>query len=104
MTDKNKNNSEDEYAQVHLNVNGRVQGVGFRAFTQKIAVANNISGWVRNRWNGSVEVVAEGKRKDLKTFIQIIQRGPFPGTTRKVTISWIETLNDYPNFGIRMTG
>jgi len=104
MDDKNKTNSVDEFVQVHLTVEGRVQAVGFRAFTQKTAVINNITGWVRNRRNGTVEVVAEGKRNDLKAFIQIIQRGPFPGTTRKVTINWIETLTNYPNFRIRMTG
>jgi len=100
----NNDNTNDEYSQVRLTVEGRVQGVGFRAFTQKIAVTYNITGWVRNRWNGTVEVVAEGKHIDLNKFIQAIQRGPFPGTTRKVIVVWNGTLSNFPSFRIRMTG
>ena len=62
--------------QVHLK--GRVQGVGFRYFVQRTASRLNITGWVRNRWDGTVEVLAEGPRHVLDQFLGARRPGP-PG-------------------------
>jgi len=50
-----------ELARLHVTINGRVQGVGFRMATQKQARTLGLVGWVANRMDGSVEVVAEGE-------------------------------------------
>ena len=50
----------EEKKRVHVIVEGRVQGVFFRAFTRDAAVNLGLSGWVRNRPNGSVEAIVEG--------------------------------------------
>lgn len=96
--------TEAEFLRLHAIVKGRVQGVGFRAFTQRNAVTNNLTGWVRNRWNGTVEVVAEGQRPSLEALLQAIQRGPYPGTTRNVKVDWQLATGEFNSFRIRMTG
>jgi acylphosphatase len=96
--------SEAEVIRLHAIVKGRVQGVGFRAFTQRYAVLYNLTGWVRNRWNGTVEVVAEGLRPDVSKFITAIQRGPRVGTTREVKYDWHEAKGEFSSFRVKMTG
>ena len=61
---------------IHIKVSGRVQGVGFRAWTCRQANSLNLSGWVRNRINGSVEIIADGDTKDVETFLRLCQKGP----------------------------
>ncbi len=61
---------------VNITVSGRVQGVGFRFFTQSTAVKLKITGWVKNLSNGDVEIYAEGNEETLKNFILIIKKGP----------------------------
>ncbi len=61
---------------VTLRIYGRVQGVGFRYYTQKEAVARQISGWVRNMPDGSVYIEAEGEKEQLEQFIDWCETGP----------------------------
>jgi acylphosphatase len=57
-------------------VSGRVQGVGYRYFVLKKASALGVSGFARNREDGSVEVVAEGPDEALASFEQMLREGP----------------------------
>jgi acylphosphatase len=57
-------------------VSGRVQGVGFRWFTESAAVRAGVRGWVRNLPDGRVEVAAEGDAAALEAFEREIRRGP----------------------------
>jgi acylphosphatase len=57
-------------------VRGRVQGVGFRWFVEKEAATLGIAGWVRNRADGSVEVLAQGTREQLFALRSKLQQGP----------------------------
>ncbi len=60
-----------------VNVIGRVQGVGFRYFTQRMAQEMGIKGWVKNLFDGSVEVVFETDDNEKKErFIEILRKGP----------------------------
>lgn len=61
---------------VHLQINGRVQGVGFRWFTRVAARRLNLAGWVMNRPDGSVEVAAEGPEEKLAAFRNALAKGP----------------------------
>ena len=92
-----------ELQRLHAIVEGRVQGVGFRYFTQERAVFLGLTGWVRNRWNGTVELVAEGPKTDLDTLLKAIQRGPRAGTTQNVQVDWLETAGEFRSFQIRRT-
>ena len=57
-------------------VKGRVQGVWFRRFTQNVANELGISGWVRNRDDGSVEVEASVPDEVYEKFLQALRKGP----------------------------
>jgi len=62
----------------HLIIEGRVQGVFFRDSTRNEATRLNLTGWVKNRFDGSVELVAEGSREEVKKLIDWCHHGP-PG-------------------------
>jgi acylphosphatase len=68
--------AENEQVRVHVWVQGRVQGVGFRAFVVDRAEALGLTGWVRNVGWETVESVAEGSRKEIEMFIKTLKTGP----------------------------
>ncbi len=57
-------------------VRGRVQGVGFRAWTEMTAVEQGLEGWVRNRRDGAVEAVFAGAEEVVLTMIELCRAGP----------------------------
>jgi acylphosphatase len=61
---------------VHLRIEGRVQGVGFRAWTEYEALSRGLRGWVRNRRDGSVEVVIAGEDAAVDAMIEACRQGP----------------------------
>lgn len=65
-------------ARIQLIVNGRVQGVYFRASTVQQARRLGLTGWVMNRRDGAVEIVAEGRSDRLEELIAWCRQGP-PG-------------------------
>jgi len=62
--------------QTHVLVRGRVQGVGYRAFVEQQAALHRISGWVRNRRDGSVEAVLVGEPEAVGRMLHTLRRGP----------------------------
>ena len=80
---------------------GRVQGVGFRATTNRLATGFGVSGYVRNLADGTVEVVASGEAMELDRFLQAIDR-EFGGKVRDRSISAIFPEGTEPSgFSIR---
>jgi len=61
---------------IHIIISGRVQGVSFRSFTKSAADNLNISGWVKNLPDGSVEALATGAKKDIEKLISELKTGP----------------------------
>jgi acylphosphatase len=61
---------------VRLRISGRVQGVGYRAWLEGEAVARELSGWVRNRHDGSVEAIVSGDAGEIADFIEELRKGP----------------------------
>jgi acylphosphatase len=59
-----------------VRIEGRVQGVGFRAFVEREALAHGLDGWVRNRRDGGVEAVIAGPRGDVEAVIDRFRQGP----------------------------
>ncbi len=57
-------------------ISGRVQGVGFRWFVEREAALIGVTGWVRNRENGDVEVMATGMREQHELLRRKLQQGP----------------------------
>lgn len=66
----------EDQKSIILQIYGRVQGVGFRYYTEKKASELNIKGFVRNRPDGSVYVEAEGSSDELELFIAWCHEGP----------------------------
>ena len=93
----------EDQVRLHAKVEGRVQGVGFRYFVLDNAQPLGITGWVRNRWDGTVEVLAEGKKGDLETLLAAIRRGPRRHTTTGVTPAWHDATGEFTHFRIRRT-
>jgi acylphosphatase len=60
----------------HVSIRGRVQGVGFRAFVEHVALKAGLEGWVRNRRDGSVEALLAGPRETVTAAIEACRRGP----------------------------
>ncbi len=92
-----------ETARLHAIVEGNVQGVGFRYFVQETANSLFLAGWVRNRFDGSVEVTAEGERRDLEKLLHALRRGPRPYTTVNVIPQWDPATGEFRSFQIRST-
>lgn len=60
----------------HILVEGRVQGVGFRAWVAREATGRGLSGWVRNRRTGAVEAVFQGPQATVAGMVEACRRGP----------------------------
>lgn len=73
----------------HVIVRGKVQGVYFRANTQKTAESLDLAGWVRNRPDGSVEIHAEGEKAKLEKLIVWCRQGPPSAQVKDVEIKWV---------------
>ena len=86
--------------QVHLIVRGRVQGVFFRAATQREARRLGLTGWVRNRPDGSVEIVAEGDEASLRQLCMWAEKGPSAARVDDVSTRWRAYSGDFPDFRI----
>jgi acylphosphatase len=69
-------------------ITGDVQGVGFRYFLIRHAQALDLRGWVRNRDDGAVELVAEGSRLDLEQLLFYAREGPRQARVTKVDAGW----------------
>jgi acylphosphatase len=85
----------------HLRISGRVQGVGYRYFTQEAAIRLGLRGYVRNLGNGDVEVVVEGSRSLIDRFIAYLRRGPVLARVDDIAITWKEAAGELRGFSIR---
>ena len=61
---------------IRLTIRGQVQGVGYRAWAVEVARRAGLDGWVRNRWDGSVELLAIGEEAALEPLETACRRGP----------------------------
>lgn len=86
---------------LHIIVKGRVQGVYFRAYTQKQAVKLNISGFVRNLSDGSVEIVAAGDPDVLHQLVVWCHKGPVLAKVSQVIATPHQSGEMFDGFEIR---
>lgn len=83
---------------LHLTISGVVQGVGYRRWVEREADRRGISGWVRNRDDGTVEAVIAGGETAVQAFLAAARRGP-----HGAIVSTIETAPaDMPEPGFRV--
>jgi acylphosphatase len=88
---------------IHILVEGRVQGVGFRYFVQAQANQLKLSGWVRNREDGRVELLAEGEKNDLLELLDRVHTGPRGSFVSDVQFEWLEPTGTHKYFMIAPT-
>ena len=81
-------------------VSGDVQGVGYRAFTQLVAKELGLSGWVRNLYDGRVQVEVEGPRAKVEELLARLGRGPSLSSVTDVSVTWKAPTGSVQGFTI----
>lgn len=82
-------------------VHGRVQGVNFRFYTQRRAVELGLTGYVRNQWDGTVQVIAEGQQAELENLLAFLRVGPRAALVTEVNIRWTAPSSNFERFEVR---
>ena len=85
---------------LHAIVYGIVQGVNFRYYTTLRAQALDLTGWVRNRPDGTVEVSAEGSRAALEQLLAFLREGPGPAHVDRVDAEWVKSTGQFTRFQV----
>jgi acylphosphatase len=85
---------------LHLRITGIVQGVCFRAYTRDEARRLGVTGWVRNREDGSVELVAEGAEAALAELAVWCEHGPPSAEVHRTQPDWSEATGEFDRFFI----
>jgi len=88
----------DIYAKI--TVKGMVQMVGYRYFTHHHAIRLGLKGYVKNLYNGDVEVVVEGDRSVIEELITILKVGPRSARVTDISIKWEKYTGKYKSFNI----
>ena len=86
---------------IHVIVRGRVQGVGYRWFAARRAREHALTGWVRNRLDGTVEAEFEGTRTALEAMLAELRRGPSHAEVSAVDVDWNDEARGHVEFEIR---
>jgi len=89
------------HERLHAIVHGRVQGVSFRYYTVSRARELGLAGYVRNRGDGGVEVVAEGARSGLDRLLSFLRSGPPAAYVTEVETSWTAGTGTLSRFEVR---
>lgn len=87
---------------IHIRVEGRVQGVGYRAFVEMHATDLQLCGWVRNRRDGSVEAVVQGPRDAIDDMLALCRTGPPAARVDRVEVMG-EGVGVFDGFEVRPT-
>ena len=90
----------EKQVRAHAIISGRVQGVFFRVETQRAAEGFGVSGWVRNRRDGSVEAVFEGWQQDVDAALNWCRQGPRRARVDTVDINWQDYTGEFDRFDV----
>lgn len=90
-----------EEGRAHLFIDGRVQGVFYRAFTREVALALGLRGWVRNLRDGRVEAVFEGEEGNIRKAIARCSTGPPGARVSNIDVQWEKYTGEEDGFHIR---
>ncbi len=91
----------DTQERLSARITGRVQGVGFRNFTQMRARQLGVTGWVRNEDDGSVRLEAEGPRGALEELAEAVREGPRMARVENVEADWARSDDEFEVFRVR---
>ena len=82
---------------------GMFRGSDFASFVQDQAVRLGLTGWVRNRWDGAVEVTAEGRKDQLEKLLTVLYRGPRLAYVSGLTPEWDIATGEFSGFRVKST-
>ena len=82
-------------------ISGRVQGVGFRWFAERLAVEHGVDGYVRNLADGRVEVLAQADDKVLDAFCEMLREGPPFSRPEELSLKTVPVNSEIRGFHIR---
>ena len=85
----------------HLRISGRVQGVGFRFYMERKARELGVTGWVRNRFDGTVEATVQGTPEAVEAMIAAARQGPRAALVTDVKVT--DGNGEYSEFSSRPT-
>lgn len=91
-------------SRAHIFVRGRVQGVFFRDHTRRWALSLGLTGWVRNRDDGRVEVMVEGDQEAIESLITRLEEGPPFSRVEDVKVDWEDYKGEFEDFKITWAG
>ncbi len=89
-----------EEVRVVVRVYGIVQGVGFRGFVYRIARSLGLKGFVKNLEDGSLLIVAEGRRDAVEKLLEHVRRGPPAAVVERVDVEYSEPRGEFDSFRI----
>ncbi len=95
--------TETQDFRLHALITGMVQGVGFRFFVLRSAEELGLAGWVRNRWDGRVEVAAEGPHDALNKLLLKLRRGPMSAQVEDVEYDFSDSKGEFKQFAVLAT-
>ena len=84
----------------HVLVQGRVQGVAYRAFAYHEASHQGLHGWVRNLADGRVEIEVEGNQTSVESFVDLLKKGPPLARVDSVKVEWLDRTRGVGGFEI----
>ena len=85
----------------HIEVYGKVQGVCYRYYTVEKATALQVTGFIRNRLDGSVEIIAEGDEAQIRDLIHWANQGSPASNVSEVKVNWEEYEGTFKNFTVK---
>ena len=88
---------------LHTRIRGRVQGVWYRAWMEKAARSLDVSGWVRNRRDGSVEALLCGREDAVRRLIELAHDGPPAARVESIDVEEVADPPGMSGFEIRPT-
>ncbi len=95
------NHPRNDIVRAHVWVQGRVQGVGFRAHVEYSArQIGDLTGWVRNVGYDTVEAVIEGKQEKVERLIEAIKQGPRASRVDESRVEWETVTGEFQVFGV----
>jgi acylphosphatase len=92
--------ASDSPVRARISVSGRVQGVGYRAFTVRAATERGLVGGVRNCEDGRVELEAEGAKDQIMSLIAALKIGPPASRVTDVRVEWVSATGRHTDFAI----
>ena len=85
---------------IHVEYSGNVQGVGFRFAAERIALRSGITGFAKNLSNGNVEIVCEGQKQQLESFLRDVDRSMY-GYISDFHVDWFPARGEFSSFDIK---